>query len=149
MACGGDSSSERSGVPWPTISPQLTSAPLSSAQIDRFELKSDGRFDPQGDPKGGGAYITGQDITIRAHTSDVVRLDVVATLCGSCAPIQASAVPDQDGNAEASLHLPEIGQVYVLSAYGVLAKDDPLANSASYGNEPVISGGSIKLKAMP
>ena len=149
VACGSNSSGERSGVPSPTLSSQLTAVPLSSAQIDRFELKSDARYDAQGDPKGGGAYITKQDITVRAHTSDVLRLDVVATLCGSCGPIQAYAVPDQDGNAEASLHLPETGQVYVVSAYGVLAKDDPLAKSASYDNEPVISGGSIKVKAMP
>ena len=149
MACGGNSSSERSGIGSPTLSPQLTAAPLSSAQVDRFELALDARYDAQGDPKGGGAYITKQDITVRAHTSDVLRLDVVATLCGSCAPIQASVVPSQDGNAEASLHLPETGQVYVVSAYGVLGKDDLLASSASYDNEPVISGGSIKVKATP
>jgi len=138
-------------MPSPAPSLQLTAAPLSFARIDAFELESEARFDPQGDPKGGGAYITGQDITVRAHVSNVVRLDVHASLCGSCAPIQASATPDQDDNAEASLHLTETGQVYVVSASGVLGGNYPLPTNGLVNSdgEPVILGDSIKVKAMP
>ncbi len=151
MACGGNGSSEPGGMPSPAPGTQLTEAPLSFARIDTFELKSDARFDPQGDPKGGGAYITKQDITLRAHVSNIVRLDAVASQCGSCGAVQASVTPEEDGNAEVTLHLPATGIVYVVTAYGVLGVDYPLPTGGLVNScgEPLISGGSIRVKAIP
>jgi hypothetical protein len=59
--------------------------------------------------------------------------------------------PEEDGNAEVTLHLPATGIVYVVTAYGVLGVDYPLPTGGLVNSdgEPVISGGSIRVKAIP
>ena|SRR5207249_1790354 len=143
IACGGNGSGE------PSL-PAATAQP-TAARIDTFELTSYSGFEQQSDLHGGGAYITKEDITVRAHVAHITRLDVVASQCGNCTAVRASVMPDEEGNAEVTLHLPETGRVYIVAGYGAISSDYPLSTGGlvNSAGEPVISSDTFAVKAIP
>jgi hypothetical protein len=113
-----------------------TPSPVASAVIDQFEPASYKRIDPNADPKGGApVYIVDQDVVLRAHTRGITRVDIFLAIGGAVPAVATdSAVPDDEGYVEVTMHLPETGKVYYFEAHGVIAEGVPPQPSEGVGN---------------
>lgn len=121
---------------------------MQVSTIDSFALTSYRAIDPTADPKGGGpVYVVDSDITVRAHTTGIDRVDVHAyRFAIDPDVVEESATPDEDGWVTLSLRLPEPNTVYVVDSAGILT--DQSLESVSLTNESLekeITGGAFRV----
>jgi len=123
----------------------------ASPKVERFELASYKRVDPDVDPKGGlPVYIVERDIVVQAKMREIKRLDVILSVGASDRVAFVSVTPDADGNVDAKLRLPEGGAVYVLQGAAILADQQaPRERYGTFGNELAISAGPLRVMAEP
>jgi hypothetical protein len=132
----------------PTTTPEPT-----EAAVGQLTLASYRRVDPNADPKGGGlVYIVDQDVTVRTEARGIKRLDVLLARSARDTAARASVVPDSSGEVSMRLHLPRVGEIYVVQATGVLAdqRRDQSCAITNERNECVVAAQSaLRVKAEP
>lgn len=90
--------------------------------VGQLTLGSYRRIDSSIDPKGGSpVYIVDQDTIVLTQVRGIKQLDVAVTLTSRDTAAKVSGLPDASGEVRMHLHLPRVGEIYIVQAAGVLA----------------------------